>query len=210
MSLPARLTILDHPLARIELAILRSTSSGTDAFRGSLNRLAGLLLMEATRHFETSEIPVTTPLRQTAGAALARPVVLVPILRAGLGLLDGVLHLLPGATVAHVGIARNEATAAPEPYYAKLPACLPEAEVVVLDPMLATGGSAVEALRQLKLAGATRLTLMTVVSCPEGLQNVGAAHPDVRLVTGAVDEGLDARNYIVPGLGDAGDRYFGT
>ena len=112
--------------------------------------------------------------------------------------------------MAHLGIARNEETALPEPYYAKLPACLPEAEVVVLDPMLATGGSAVEALRQLKAAGATRLTLATVVSCPQGIAVVHAAHPDVRLITAVVDDGLDERNYIVPGLGDAGDRYFGT
>lgn len=203
-------TVLDHPLMRVELTALRSRHTGTDGFRSSLKRAAELLFMEAARHFETEEVTVTTPLAETAGAALARPVVVVPILRAGLGLLDGMLHLLPGAVVAHVGIARNEETACPEPYYAKLPACLPEAEVLVLDPMLATGGSACEALRQLKAAGANRLTLVTVVSCPEGLQAVTRGHPEVRLITGVVDEGLNDRNYIVPGLGDAGDRYFGT
>jgi uracil phosphoribosyltransferase len=203
-------TVLDHPLVRVELTVLRSVTTGTDGFRSSLNRLAELLFMEATRHFETVPVPVTTPLVTTMGAVLARPVVLVPILRAGLGLLDGVLDLLPGAVVAHLGIARNEETACPEPYYAKLPSCLPEAEVIVLDPMLATGGSACEALNQLKAVGATRLTLVTVLSCPQGVAAVTGAHPDVRLITGVVDEGLNERSYIVPGLGDAGDRYFGT
>jgi uracil phosphoribosyltransferase len=204
------LTVLDHPLVRVELAVLRSVDTGTDGFRSSLNRLAELLFMEATRHLETVPVPVTTPLVETMGVVLARPVVLVPILRAGLGLLDGVLDLLPGAVVAHVGIARNEETACPEPYYAKLPACLPEAEVIVLDPMLATGGSACEALRQLKAAGVTRLTLVTVVSCPQGVTAVRESHPEVRIITGVVDDGLNEKNYIVPGLGDAGDRYFGT
>jgi uracil phosphoribosyltransferase len=153
---------------------------------------------------------VTTPLVETTGVVLARTVVLVPILRAGLGLLDGMLDLLPGAVVAHLGIARNEETACPEPYYAKLPACLPEAEVIVLDPMLATGGSACEALKQLKSVGAKRLTMVTVLSCPQGVAAVQEAHPDVKIITGVVDEGLNEKNYIVPGLGDAGDRYFGT
>ena len=209
-SAPSGVTVLNHPLVRVELTVLRNVNTGTDLFRASLNRIAELLFMEATRHLETVPVPVTTPLVETTGAALARTVVLVPILRAGLGLLDGVLDLLPGAVVPHIGIARNEATSHPEPYYTKLPACLPEAEVIVLDPMLATGGSACEALRQMKAAGVTRLTLVTVLSCPEGLAAVTAAHPDVRLITGVVDEGLNAFNYIVPGLGDAGDRYFGT
>lgn len=204
------LTVLDHPLVRVELSVLRSVDTGTDGFRSSLNRLAELLFMEATRHFETVPVKVMTPLVETTGAVLARTVVLVPILRAGLGLLDGMLDLLPGAVVAHLGIARNEETACPEPYYAKLPACLPEAEVMVLDPMLATGGSACEALKQLKAVGAVRLTLVTVLSCPQGVAAVLEAHPDVRIITGVVDEGLNEKNYIVPGLGDAGDRYFGT
>jgi len=204
------LTVLDHPLVRVELSVLRDVSTGTDGFRSSLNRLAELLFMEATRHFETVPVRVKTPLVETTGAALARTVVLVPILRAGLGLLDGMLDLLPGAVVAHLGIARNEETSCPEPYYAKLPACLPEAEVIVLDPMLATGGSACEALKQLKAVGAKRLTMVTVLSCPQGVAAVREAHPDVRIITGVVDEGLNEKNYIVPGLGDAGDRYFGT
>lgn len=204
------LTVMDHPLVRVELTQLRNVKTTTDGFRASLNRIAELLFMEATRHFETKVIPVTTPLQETEGASLAHQVVLVPILRAGLGLLDGMLDLLPGAIVAHLGIARNEQTACPEPYYSKLPRGLPEAEVIVLDPMLATGGSAVEALRQLKSAGARRLTLVTVLSSPQGLATTQAAHPDVRIITGVIDQGLNEKNYIVPGLGDAGDRYFGT
>lgn len=212
MTVPshALLTVLDHPLMRVELTLLRNVATTTDGFRASLNRVAELLFMEATRHFETRSVAVMTPLQETVGAVLARPVVLVPILRAGLGLLDGMLDLLPGAVVAHLGIARNEETACPEPYYSKLPAALPESEVLVLDPMLATGGSAVEALRQLKGAGAQRLTLVTLLSSPKGLETVQSAHPDVRVITGVIDEGLNERNYIVPGLGDAGDRYFGT
>lgn len=206
----ALFTVLDHPLVRVEISILRDVTSDTAAFRSSLNRLAELLFVEATRHFETVPVPVRTPLQETTGHLLRRTIVLVPILRAGLGLLDGVLDLLPGAVVAHLGIARNEETSRPEPYYAKLPACLPDAEVMVFDPMLATGGSAAEALRQLKAAGAQRLTLVTVVSCPQGVATVRAAHPDVRLITGVLDAGLNEKNYIVPGLGDAGDRYFGT
>jgi len=205
-----QLTVLDHPLVRVELTLLRNVKTPTDGFRASLNRIAELLFMEATRHFETASVQVTTPLQETEGAVLARQVVLVPILRAGLGLLDGMLDLLPGAVVAHLGIARNEETACPEPYYAKLPSDLPEAEVLVLDPMLATGGSAAEALRQLKRAGAGRLTLVTVLSSPQGLSMIQTEHPDVRIVTGVIDQGLNAKNYIVPGLGDAGDRYFGT
>lgn len=211
MSNPtSQLTVMDHPLVRVELTHLRDVKTTTDGFRASLNRIAELLFMEATRHFETKTTSVTTPLQETEGSALAHQVVLVPILRAGLGLLDGMLDLLPGAVVAHLGIARNEETACPEPYYAKLPSCLTEAEVIVLDPMLATGGSAVEALRQLKLAGARRLTLVTVLSSPQGLAMMQEAHPDVRIITGVIDQGLNAKNYIVPGLGDAGDRYFGT
>ncbi len=206
----SQINVLDHPLVRVELTILRRVETTTAEFRSSLNRLAELLFVEATRHFETENLTVRTPLQETTGCKLKRTVVLVPILRAGLGLLDGVLDLLPGAVVAHLGIARNEHTAQPEPYYAKLPPCLPEAEVMVFDPMLATGGSATEALRQLKQAGACRLTLVTVLSCPQGIATVSAAHPDVRLITGVVDQGLNEKNYIVPGLGDAGDRYFGT
>lgn len=169
-----------------------------------------MLFLEATKELPVQEISVQTPLTQTHGSQLARPVVLVPILRAGLGLLDGILTLMPEATVAHVGIKRNEETALPHAYYTNLPSNLPAADVFVLDPMLATGGSACEAVRQLKEAGALRLTMICVVSCPEGLAAMERAHPDVPIFTAAIDDGLNERCYIVPGLGDAGDRYFGT
>ena len=208
MALPFHL--LEHALARVHLTALRDQSTQTDLFRWHLSRLAGLLFSEAARNVETDEIEVQTPLSITTGHRVSRPIVLAPILRAGLGLVDGILPLVPQAVVAHIGIARNEETAQPESYYAKLPAALATAEVFLLDPMLATGGSAVEAARQLKAAGATRLRLVCVVSAPTGIAAFRAAHPDVPIFTAAVDDGLNDRSYIVPGLGDAGDRYFGT
>ncbi|TDU71221.1 uracil phosphoribosyltransferase [Prosthecobacter fusiformis] len=202
--------IVTHPLAQIHLTTIRSTDTPCGQFRWHLHRLAEILFMEATRGLGTETVRIQTPLTETEGVALARPIVLVPILRAGLGLQEAILPLVPEATVAHVGIARDEETALPVPYYAKLPAILPEADVFLLDPMLATGGSACSAVTQLKAAGATRITLICVVSCPPGLQAFADQHPDVPVVTAAVDEGLNERCYIVPGLGDAGDRCFGT
>lgn len=202
--------VVQHPLAQCHLAAIRAVETPSHQFRRHLNLLARILFMEATRELPVQEVSVQTPLAQTPGARLARPVVFVPILRAGLGMLDGILPLMPEATVAHVGIKRNEETALPQPYYANLPAHLATADVFLLDPMLATGGSACEGVRQLKAAGALRVTMICVVSCPEGLAALAQAHPDVQVVTAAVDGGLNERSYIVPGLGDAGDRYFGT
>ncbi|MDB6006502.1 MAG: uracil phosphoribosyltransferase [Prosthecobacter sp.] len=169
-----------------------------------------MLFLEATRELPVREVSVQTPLTETHGSQLARPLVCVPILRAGLGLLDGILPLVPDAVVAHVGIRRNEETALPHAYYTNLPASLSAADVFILDPMLATGGSACEAARQLKDAGALRITMICVVSCPEGLAAMDRAHPDIPIITAAIDDGLNEKCYIVPGLGDAGDRYFGT
>lgn len=202
--------VVQHPLAQCHLAAIRAVETPPHQFRRHLNLLARMLFMEATRELELEETRVQTPLAETPGARLARPMVFVPILRAGLGMLDGILPLMPEATVAHVGIKRNEETALPQPYYANLPAHLAEADVFLLDPMLATGGSACEGVRQLKAAGAQRITMLCVVSCPEGLAALAAAHPDVPVFTAAIDAGLNERCYIVPGLGDAGDRYFGT
>lgn len=202
--------IVSHPLAQIHLTALRQTSTPPGTFRWHLQRLAEILFIEATRTLETAPVTIQTPLAETRGTAFVRPIVLVPILRAGLGLADAILPLVPEATVAHVGIARCEETALPKPYYAKLPAVLAQADVFLLDPMLATGGSACAALSQLKKAGATRLALVCVVSCPPGLRALQEAHPDVPVVTAAVDLGLNNQFYIVPGLGDAGDRCFGT
>ncbi len=202
--------VIQHPLAQCHLAAIRAVDTPSHQFRRHLNLLARMLFLEATRGLTLQETTVQTPLAQTPGAILARPMVFVPILRAGLGMLDGILPLMPEATVAHVGIKRNEETALPQPYYANLPANLASAEVFLLDPMLATGGSACEGVRQLKAAGARKITMICVVTCPEGLAALDQAHPDVPVYTAAIDQGLDERSYIVPGLGDAGDRYFGT
>lgn len=202
--------VVHHPLAQCHLADIRAASTPSHEFRRQLNHLARMLFLEATRELPVREITVQTPLTSTHGSQLARPLVFVPILRAGLGLLDGILPLVPEAVVAHVGIKRNEETALPHAYYSNLPACLPAADVFLLDPMLATGGSACEAARQLKEAGALRITMICVVSCQEGLAALEHAHPDVHVFTAAIDDGLNDKCYIVPGLGDAGDRYFGT
>lgn len=202
--------VVEHPLVQCHLAAIRAVETPSHQFRRHLNLMAQLLFIEATRELAVQETDVQTPLALITGKRLARPMVFVPILRAGLGLLDGILPLMPEATVAHVGIKRNEETALPQPYYANLPTHLATADVFLLDPMLATGGSACEGVRQLKEAGALRITLICVVSCPEGLAALKAAHPDVMVVTAAVDDGLNEQCYIVPGLGDAGDRYFGT
>lgn len=202
--------VVTHPLAQCHLTEMREATTPPHRFRRHLNLLGRMLFLEATRELPVATIRVQTPLQQTDGVKFARPMVFVPILRAGLGLLDGILSLVPDACVAHVGIKRNEETAQPQPYYANLPPVIAEADVFLLDPMLATGGSAVEAVRQVKAAGATRITMICVVSCPEGIAALSKAHPDVRIVTAAIDDGLNERSYIVPGLGDAGDRYFGT
>lgn len=202
--------VVHHPLAQCHLAIIRAVSTPSHEFRRHLNHLARMLFLEATRELPVREISVQTPLTETHGSQLARPLVCVPILRAGLGLLDGILPLVPDAVVAHVGIKRNEETALPHAYYTNLPANLSSADVFLLDPMLATGGSACEAARQLKEAGALRITMICVVTGPEGLAAMERAHPDVPIITAAIDDGLNEKCYIVPGLGDAGDRYFGT
>lgn len=202
--------VLDHPLAKVHLTAMRDESTATEKFRWHLSRLAALLFAEAAKDLELDTIEVKTPLATTQGHRIRRKVVLSPILRAGLGLIDGILPLVPDMIVAHIGICRDEQTALPQSYYAKMPATLADAEVFLLDPMLATGGSAVEAARQLKAKGANRLRLVCVVSAPEGLAAFHAAHPDVPVFTAATDQGLNERSYILPGLGDAGDRYFGT
>jgi uracil phosphoribosyltransferase len=155
-------------------------------------------------------IEVTTPLQTCGGIALARPVVLVPILRAGLGLVDGMLRIVPDAQVGHLGLYRDEATLRPVTYYSRLPKNLPDAEVLLLDPMLATGHSACAAVAILKALGVRNLQFVCVVACPEGVAQLQGAHPEVPIITAAIDAGLNERGYILPGLGDAGDRYFGT
>ncbi len=169
-----------------------------------------LLFTEASRIWSVSTISVETPLQVCGGSKLTRPIVIVPILRAGQGMLDGILQIAPEAAVGHIGLYRDEQTLRPVKYYARLPANIAAADTLLLDPMLATGHSACEALSILKSAGAERIQLMCIIACPEGIAQFRVMHPEVPIIAAAVDECLDHRGYIVPGLGDAGDRYFGT
>ena len=203
------LTVVEHPLAGHLLAELRDVRTEPEPFRTIARRLATVLVLEATRGLETATDVVHTPLRDAKAHLLARPVVAVPILRAGLGLLEAVTALLPQVRVGYAGLERDEETLQPTSYYLKVPE-LRDASVLLLDPMLATGGSASFAASLLKERGATDVTLVCVVAAPEGVQRLAAEHPDVRVVTAALDEGLNDVGYIVPGLGDFGDRLFGT
>lgn len=202
--------VIDHPLVQAELTGLRCRDCPGPEFRQRLRRIASLMVPAVTAGLETRIVPCETPLEVTSGVKLARPIILTPILRAGLGFLDGFFDLLPNAAVAHIGLARNEETLLPEPYYIKTPPVLAESEVILLDPMLATGGSAVEAVKRLVDLGASRLRLACLVAAPEGIATFEAAWPEVPVFTAAIDRGLNDRGYILPGLGDAGDRLFGT
>ncbi len=203
------LTVVDHPLAGHLLAGLRDAGTAPERFRFLARRLATVLVLEATRDLAARTTVVETPLVTTAAHVLDGEVVAVPILRAGLGLLDAVTELLPDVAVGYAGLERDEATLRPTSYYLKVPA-LEGRTVLLLDPMLATGGSASFAATLLKERGATDVRLVCVVAAPEGVQRLAADHPDVAVVTAALDEGLNEVGYIVPGLGDFGDRLFGT
>lgn len=202
--------VIDHPLVQAELTGLRCRNCPGPEFRQRLRRIASLMVPAVTAGFETRIVPCETPLEVTSGVKVARKVILTPILRAGLGFLDGFFDLLPDASIAHIGLARNEETLLPEPYYIKTPPTLAESEVIVIDPMLATGGSAVEAVKRLVDLGATHLRLACLVAAPEGIATFETAWPDVPVFTAAIDRCLNDRGYILPGLGDAGDRLFGT
>ncbi len=205
------LYLIGHPLVQVKLARLRDATTPPAEFRRVLRELAALLFFSLTDDLPVVETEVQTPLAGCLGYALARPLVLAPILRAGLGLLEGIHDLVPEAAIAHIGIYRDEGTLEAHRYYARVPAGgLADADVIVLDPMLATGHTAVDAVNALKSAGANSVRLLCLVSCLQGLQTFGAAHPDVPVYTASVDSGLNEIGYIVPGLGDAGDRYFGT
>ncbi|MGU3653554.1 uracil phosphoribosyltransferase [Mycolicibacterium sp. A43C] len=201
--------IVDHPLAAARLTALRDERTDNAAFRAALRDLTLMLVYEATREAATESIPVRTPLTVTAGARLANPPLLVPVLRAGLGMVDQAHALIPEAQVGFVGIARNEQTHQPTPYLASLPDDLRGRSVFVLDPMLATGGSMAHTLGLLRDRNADDITAICVVCAPEGIAALEEAAPGIRLITAAVDDGLNEIAYIVPGLGDAGDRQFG-
>ena len=202
---------INHPLILHKLAFIRSKDTGAKDFRQLVSEVAMLMGYEVTRDFSMEEVEIETPICKTKCKMLAgKKVAIVPILRAGLGMVDGMLSLIPAAKVGHIGLYRDEETLKPVEYFCKLPQDIAEREVIVVDPMLATGGSAADALTLLKERGAKNLRLACLISSPEGIKAVQEAHPDVDIYTAALDEKLNEHGYIVPGLGDAGDRLFGT
>jgi uracil phosphoribosyltransferase len=205
-----RLTVVDHPLAARHLAVLRDRATPSPTFRAVLSDVSMLLLYEALRDLRVDDRTVETPLEPAPARRLADDIVVVAIMRAGLGMVDGALRLVPEARVGHLGVYRDEEALQPVNYYESLPPALGGSEVVVVDPMLATGGSAVHALDVVERHGPARTRLVCLVAAPEGLQALATAHPDVPVTVAAVDDKLDERGYIRPGLGDAGDRLFGT
>ena len=207
----ATVHVLDHPLIQHKLAILRNKDTGVKEFRELINEISGLMCYEATRNLPTEEVEVETPIttakcRMLAGKKLA----IVPILRAGLGMVDAMVDLIPSAKIGHIGLYRDPETHQPVEYYCKLPEDVGNRVVFVVDPMLATGGSAIAAIQFLKQHGCRNIIMMNVIGCPEGVKAVQEAHPDVEMYVAAVDERLNEHAYIIPGLGDAGDRIFGT
>ena len=203
--------VIDHPLIQHKLTLIRDIRTGTKDFRELLEEIAMLMAYELTRDLPLEEIEVETPVAKCRARVLAgKKISVVPILRAGLGMVSGVLRLIPAAKVGHIGVYRDPQTLKPVEYYCKLPPDVSEREVIVIDPMLATGGSSVAAIDMLKRGGAKQIKLMCLVAAPEGVKIVNDAHPDVEIYTAAVDECQNDHGYIVPGLGDAGDRIFGT
>jgi len=213
MSQPSfpNLTVLDHPLIQHKVTRLRATDTGARKFKALVTEIAMLMAYETTKELPVEDVEVTTPLETTTGKRVAgKKLALVPILRAGLGMVDGVSRMIPNARVGHVGLYRDHDSLKPVPYYFKIPKQIDQRLVLVLDPMLATGGSAVYAIAELKKAGAEAIQFLCLVAAPEGVKAMLDAHPDVRVFTAALDRELNDVGYILPGLGDAGDRLFGT
>lgn len=204
------LKLLNHPLIKHKLTHMRDVNTGTKDFRENLDEIAGLMAYEITRDLPLSDVEVTTPISKTIGQQLACNIVLVPVLRAGLGMVDGIKSMIPTAKIGHIGLYRNEETLQPCEYYLKVPKDLDKATVFILEPMLATGGSASKAVSLIKERGATNVKLICLVGVQEGVDRVLEDHPDVDLYLASLDEKLNENGYIVPGLGDAGDRLFGT
>lgn len=203
--------VLDHPLIQHKLTYIRDNNTGTKEFRELVDEVAMLMAFEITRNLPVQDVETQTPVTTANTKVLAgKKIGLIPILRAGLGMVDGMLNLLPAARVGHVGMYRDPETLQPNEYYLKLPSDISERELIVLDPMLATGGSANDAIDSLKKRGAKQIKLMCLVAAPEGVELIRENNPDVDIYLGALDEKLDEHGYIVPGLGDAGDRLFGT
>jgi uracil phosphoribosyltransferase len=205
------LTVLSHPLIQHKLSLLRNRLTPTRDFKQLVNEIAMLMTYEVTRDLATKAVEVVTPLERTTGQMVAgKKLTLVPILRAGLGMVEGIAQLIPSARVGHIGLYRDHETLQPVSYYFKIPAAEGDRDFLVLDPMLATGGSAAAAISTIKEAGATRIKFLCIVAAPEGVRVLSTAHPDLPIYTAALDRQLNDKGYILPGLGDAGDRLFGT
>lgn len=204
-------TLINHPLIQHKLSLIRDKNTGSKDFRGLVEEVAMLMCYEVTRNMALEEVEIETPICMTKAKTLSgKKVGIVPILRAGLGMVDGMLKLIPAAKVGHIGLYRDPETLKPVEYYCKLPSDIEERDIIVTDPMLATGGSAADAIMLLKRRGAKNIKLMCLIAAPEGLKYVTEQHPDVEIYAAAIDERLNDHGYIVPGLGDAGDRLFGT
>lgn len=207
----ARTVIMDHPLIQHKIGYIRRTDTGTKSFRETISEIATLICYEATRDLQLSDVKIQTPICETTVKELkGKKMAIVPILRAGLGMVDGMLTLIPAAKIGHIGLYRDPKTLKPVEYYCKLPADCAEREVFVVDPMLATGGSSIAAIQLLKDKGCKSIRLLCIIAAPEGVKAMQEAHPDVDIYIGAMDQKLNDHGYIVPGLGDAGDRIFGT
>ncbi len=207
----AKVVVMDHPLIQHKIGYIRRTSTGTKDFRQTISEIAMLICYEATRDLALTDVTIETPICEATVKELkGKKMAIVPILRAGLGMVDGMLSLIPAAKVGHIGLYRDPQTLEPVEYYCKLPADCAEREVFVVDPMLATGGSSVAAIQMLKDKGCKKIHFMCIIAAPEGIERMKEAHPDVDMYVGALDEKLNDHGYIVPGLGDAGDRIFGT
>lgn len=207
----AKVQIMDHPLIQHKINYIRREEVGSKDFRQIVGEIASLMCYEATRDLKLQDVVIRTPICETTGKELSgKKLAVVPILRAGLGMVDGMLNMIPAAKVGHIGLYRDPATFEPVEYYCKLPADCSEREVFVVDPMLATGGSSVAAIQMLKDKGVKNIRFMCIIAAPEGVERMKKEHPDVDIYIGALDECLNEHKYIVPGLGDAGDRIFGT
>ena len=207
----ARTVIMDHPLIQHKIGYIMRTDTGTKSFRETISEIATLICYEATRDLQLSDVKIKTPICETTVKELkGKKMAIVPILRAGLGMVDGMLTLIPAAKIGHIGLYRDPKTLKPVEYYCKLPADCAEREVFVVDPMLATGGSSIAAIQMLKERGCKNIRFLCIIAAPEGVKAMQEAHPDVDMYIGSLDEKLNDHGYIVPGLGDAGDRIFGT
>lgn len=203
-------TLIDNPLVQRDITILRDKQTNTASFRAALNRISYAIAIEIAKSFELEKMEVETPLEKTIGFKIKKPIVLVPVLRAGLSMVDAFLKMIPDANVGHIGLQRDEVTLKPIDYYYKAPKKLEESITIVLDPMLATGGSAVASFNSLKQKGANECILACLIAAPEGVQRMNEYHPDVKIFSASLDRQLNEFGYILPGLGDAGDRTFGT